>query len=106
MKKIKLSLKELTPGSVSHIFACLIWDVEGDLTLLTTLDDHLRKNKINTKERENIFYISLYGFVKTHNQGNDYFESVKIKESKKGIAIKLGFQGKSHLKHLLRNLKD
>lgn len=45
MKKIKLSLKELTPGSVSHIFACLIWDVEGALTLLTTLDDHLRKTK-------------------------------------------------------------
>lgn len=98
MKKIKLSLKALTPG--------IIWDVEGDLTLLTTLDDHLRKNKINTIERENILYISLYGFVKTHDQGNDYFESVKIKESKKGITIKLGFQGKSHLKHLLRNLKD
>lgn len=98
MKKIKLSLKALIPG--------IICDVEGDLTLLTTLDDHLRKNKINTKERKNIFYISLYGFIKTHDQGNDYFESVKIKESKKGITIKLGFQGKSHLKHLLRNLKD
>lgn len=79
---------------------------KGSKKAIKYLEKIKKENKINSEEKELIFFFKIYGLVVQNNvyDNGDYFSEAEIIEKSKSIVIKLDFKDELQFEYLLDQL--